>query len=575
MRSRLAALSAMGAMLVCLSARGADELLKHVPQSALGFVAINNLAQTDGKLQALGMQVGLPLPSPLMLVKAQIGVREGIDDNRSAALVVFPGADADAAPRPAILIPVTDYGKFIAQLKAEDATGAITTIEAFGNKSLARQAGDYAVLVENSGRELLEKEFAPGAALAELTDWPAWIGDQDLAAVVTRNGVKLLAELAHHGLALLKETMTSQMSQLSEQQSKQLVAGLDLYDKLIALMDHDVATLGLGLHRGDDGTLRLAKRFALLPDSGVTKWLAKTTVTPVDFTKQLPQMPYMLAGSGSFSPQARDAVIGWSLAMMRASAEMYQVTPEQLDFIERQSRKLIAKFEGAGMMLGVVPPEKPLYAGLVGVMKTADAAEMVREYQAYLKRYNEMFKDSKGMLRPIAIEEFSIDGAPALEMSMDYTQMVAASGGNAEQSRAVMEKMFGPGGTVKSYLAAAGKEYVVFAYIDKSLVERSVRLIAKGAGPKLGDDERLAATRRLLPPQAPVTAYVSVPGVLEFIRAMAAGVGQAPAPIPDFPATPPLGFALTTAPRVVEVQMVIPAEVIKAGAELAQKLRGR
>ena len=61
-----------------VAAPAAEEILKLVPDSALGFVVINRPAAVDAKLQALGRQMQLPVPSLLAMLKATIRHSRGV-----------------------------------------------------------------------------------------------------------------------------------------------------------------------------------------------------------------------------------------------------------------------------------------------------------------------------------------------------------------------------------------------------------------------------------------------------------------------------------------------------------------
>ena len=100
-------------------ASAAEDILKLVPESAWGFVVVNQPAAADAKLQALARQVQLPLPSPLTLLKQRFNVREGLDENGTMAMVVLPPEGDAPAPSELLLIPVSDYGKFLQQLQCK------------------------------------------------------------------------------------------------------------------------------------------------------------------------------------------------------------------------------------------------------------------------------------------------------------------------------------------------------------------------------------------------------------------------------------------------------------------------
>jgi hypothetical protein len=133
--------------------------------------------------------------------------------------------------------------------------------------------------------------------------------------------------------------------------------------------------------------------------------------------------------------------------------------------------------------------------------------------------------------------------------------------------------MFGPGGKVVYWLAAADGHTTVFGY-GKQSVKEAIDAIKQGR-PGLWQDADLAKTAALLPPGAPLVGYLSPKGTLEFVKRMVVMAVPPGAKSPeypkllaflDFPATPPIGLAITTAPGELQTHMVVPVEVFKAAA---------
>ena len=92
----LAGLAAMAGM--AGQARAEDDILKLVPEQALGFVVVNRPAAADAKLQQLGQQMKLPIPSLLAKLQGPNGIRKGLDKNRPIALLVLPPKNDQGLP---------------------------------------------------------------------------------------------------------------------------------------------------------------------------------------------------------------------------------------------------------------------------------------------------------------------------------------------------------------------------------------------------------------------------------------------------------------------------------------------
>ena len=99
-------------LLWALPAPAAEDILKLVPESALGFVVLNRPADLDAKLQSLAGKLQLPPLSPLAMLKMQCKIQEGLDEHGTVGLIVLPPKGDYALPIAFLLLPVTDYKKF-------------------------------------------------------------------------------------------------------------------------------------------------------------------------------------------------------------------------------------------------------------------------------------------------------------------------------------------------------------------------------------------------------------------------------------------------------------------------------
>ena len=109
------------------------------------------------------------------------------------------------------------------------------------------------------------------------------------------------------------------------------------------------------------------------------------------------------------------------------------------------------------------------------------------------------------------------------------------------------------------------------SYTSQDALPAAIKLLKSG-GARLADDKKLAQTARLLPPTACATGFVSLKGVSEMTRWMFSSMGEAtghpvPLVLPKLPDMPPLGLAAWTTPGNLEVQLVVPSEVIKGVAD--------
>ena len=235
------------------SVRAGVDVLRLVPGSASGVLVINRLAATDAKLQAAGREMQLPLPSPLAMLKQFSNIREGVDETGSIALITLPPEMKDAMPTPILLIPVMDYGKFLAQLNPEEAAAPISKVRVMNAPALVRNIAGYAALTDADHRPVLENLKLADAVPGVVAPWRDWLAGNDAAVVILRPGIEQISSQAQERIQAAKKSMAKGPEQV------RAVAGvMDVYTKLFQVAEREVAALGLGLQLDKQNALRLA-----------------------------------------------------------------------------------------------------------------------------------------------------------------------------------------------------------------------------------------------------------------------------------------------------------------------------
>ena len=160
-------------LLTCIAAlagaagqvRADDDVLKLVPDMALGFAIVNRPEAADAKLQALGQQMKLPIPSALAKLGGPGGIgpggiQEGLDKKRPIAVLVLPPKEGMPIPTVILLVPVTDYAKFVGQFKPGETEAGVSKIALFGSPALTRSIGSYAALTSEEVPRCAERPQA-------------------------------------------------------------------------------------------------------------------------------------------------------------------------------------------------------------------------------------------------------------------------------------------------------------------------------------------------------------------------------------------------------------------------------
>ncbi len=147
-----------------LSAETPKEMLRRVPGDAAAAVVVPDLQRLDRASTELAKKLGMSqVRHPSRRIKALVGMSEGIDDGRGAALVVRGIGMRAGDFRLSFLLPVADYKAFLGNFqKRKELDGKITGVSLpteAGERGFVKRTGEYAFLGEK--REAVEA-YTPG-----------------------------------------------------------------------------------------------------------------------------------------------------------------------------------------------------------------------------------------------------------------------------------------------------------------------------------------------------------------------------------------------------------------------------
>ncbi len=571
---RRLALIALGstflALAVAIPARAADDILKLVPDGALGLVAVRCPADADAKLQELGRRMQLPIPSLLAKFKEEAGIREGLDEKGTAAVIVLPPAGGDLLPTPILLVSVTDYRKFLAQFNSDETAAGLTKIDVKNVSMWVRDIGGYAALTDVTHKEALAELKLSKEVPEALTPWGATLAEKDVAVIILQPGIKLLSARVQTGIQMIK-AMTAQAGE----QGKQAAAMFDIYVKIFQAAEKQLSAVGFGTRLDREGVLHVTKRARFVAGGSWARLAAQIQPAKENLLAGLPAAPFVVAGGATIPEGVWEPLMAWSLGMMKDMHNFYGLTEEQINEFPKSSLAAMKRIHSLSMVLGVGPSGAPLYSKLVAVMRVDHSDAFMADEEKLMKEYGQFIKNAHSpILQPIEVEKCEIDGAAGLQFTQKVPQMPTAQ--QTAQVSKMMEVFFGPGGKITGWVVPADEHTVVAGYVNKDFVRSTLQAIKQGS-PGLGGDVDVSKTAALLPADAPCIGFWSPQGTVDFVKQIVPTFlpgGNAQFQIPEFDKTPPIGFAVTSAPNEMEGQMVVPAEVFKAIGQYVGKVKG-
>jgi tetratricopeptide (TPR) repeat protein len=547
-----------------------EEILKLVPDGASGFLVINRPAAADAKILALGREMQLPVPSLLAMLKIQFGIPEGLDENGTIAVITLPPDQDGAIPTVIALVPVTDYGKFIQQLKPENAKEDVAKIEIMRTPAWVRNIGGYAALTDIAHKDILEKTLKVSKeAPAGLAPWREWLAANDVAGVILQPGIKRVSARAQEAIRNMKLSLAQ-----AGDQAKAAAAAFDIYASIFQAAEKEVSACGFGLQLDQQNTLRITSRSALVSGGQWARLITQKSPAGENLLKGLPDEPFVAAGGGVVSEAMFDGLMKFSFNIMKSMPDLYGLSEEQVNKMSETSSQYFKGIRGASFMLGVSQSTEPIYSKFIGVMRVDNSQAFMANYEKYLQQYGELIKDAHSpILQPMTVEKSEIGGVAGLQITMNVPQ--PPGGAQMPQQAHMMEILLGPGGKITTWLAPVDEHNIVMGYVSKEHLQQAMVAIKQGK-PDLASDAGVLKTAALLPPDAILIGYLSPQGTIDFIKRMSSAIMppemKLEAKIPEFPKTPPLGFAVTTAHDELQTCLIVPAEVLLAVPKYIEKI---
>lgn len=571
-RFALTALPILGILLAAAQfSAAADDYLKLVPDSAWGFVAVNRFADVNEKAQSLFEEMQLPKSNWLELFKHDSGIQEGMDEKGTIVFLVLAPENGTPVPTLVILIPVSDYAKFLASLNPKSETEEVTEVNFFKKNSLSRRLGNYAALAELSSRKTLESLKVADEVPAALKPWVEWDATQDAAGVIFQPGIKEASSKAQMWINMMKMVLGQ-----TGEQGKRAAAAFGMYEKLCQKIEKEVSSAGVGLQLDGEKTLRITKRALLNADGSWAKALAQVPTAKGELLKGLPADPIVAAGGVAVSDAMIDQMMKSSLDLMKSMPDFYGLNDDQ---IAKISDLAMAKFKGIrsiSMFMGVGESGDPIYANMLAIVRVDNATAFIDSYEKYFQQYNDVIRGSKSeVMQPVEVERTEIAGKSALQCKTKMPEPPA--GQKPPNYDKLMEALIGPGDSLVFWIAPADEHTVVIGQVDKKLLEQAIALIGQNK-PGLESDAGVKKTAAMLPADAPVAFYVSPQGTVEFFKRLlpAAIPPQVPFNVnfPDFPQTSPLGISMKAAPNELQATLVVPADVLKGIGQYIRFIKG-
>jgi hypothetical protein len=331
-----------------------------------------------------------------------------------------------------------------------------------------------------------------------------------------------------------------------------------------------------GIRCDKQGAIRVIGRARLAPGGKVSKAVAELPPVNENLLSGVPGGPFVWAMAGIGIPGVMDSYVNLYGELMKSMKAVSGVSGDDMSKLMKESLESARHIHSVSFAWKQGRRSDPIYSNMYATMKVDDSAQILAMQEKCVERFNKLVKDGKQpAIKSMEAKRLQVAGKPAVQMetTMDFS---GAPGG--EQSRAMLDMMFGVGNKMLVYNVAADEHTVVMGIgVPQERMAAALDVLAQ---PKksLAEDADLSATLAMLPEKSQWVMFLSPRGMMQLnTRITAAAMKGMPGAegftLPAFPKSPPIGFAVKAASDELRAEIAVPAPLVEAAGGYVQDMQ--
>jgi len=543
----------------------ANDALQRIPENALGFAVVRNLAETSGKVDQLLQPFDVTFPSPLTLAKVVTGLDEGLDLSGQLVIAVLPGAGPQADLEPMVLLPVLNYAEFATSINA-DTSGEICRITLLGEDVLVAQDGPYAMLMNvehhQTMQELVAFQAEPVTALTPLT---AWLPDKDIALVLMPSGVE---QISHWKMKRSRRFGLGNEFGRSRFMFSELLSPVwRPATRRWFLSNIDIAAIGITVDSLSN--VRLSQQLILKANSPFAQ-IAPQELQPQVAKLGLSQSPFVFTAGGSVAPGwGKQLATYWRKVEQEQIAEngLENIPPELWEKEEQAFRFLLEDIRSCSVMMLPGTQGEPLLGNFFGIATVPDVAKYFESLPAVVDTWNEITELSTSEdklvveLNPLKLTGETGTEKAGYEFVVDIASNVRDP--NVPLLNFMYESALGPAGKLRVQLVGVDQTTFVFGLATRRQLAELLK-VAPLDESTVPQSPTAQATVKLLQPSAQWKMLISPHGCRGWASRVAnellALLTNQEIEIPPISDSPAIGMTVNWIDRQWECEVLCPAE---------------
>ena len=451
-------------------------------------------------------------------------------------------------------LSTADYSQFLTSIGGQKSDDAIVTAEVNNRTMLVAKKGRFALLAGEKHRAALQHVLDAESSLAELASpLESRLSSPDLYVIVTSDGIRFAKQAVLQGIDMLKQQIA-----LQAPGNENAVAGLAIYEKLLKRIDKDFASAMFGLELADDGSVKFSKSGVYTSDGDWKKYSTDVPALSGKLLATLPDGPFVFAAAGVLPKQLGEYMMSWSMEAMKMYLPGTDLSDDDIKELVAVGQQIMVGVDGMSMTFGAAADGEPVYAETGFVLQVQDSAAFLQSYAKTIERMNEVMQRTKNPAFTYKVTRREFDGHSGLAIEADMSGFLQSQA--IPQTEQAMEAMFGTEGKLNIFMAAAGKNAVVGQYISEERLLTRIKRVATAGSAEV--DSPVMRTLKMLPENAQGYGFWSLSGTFQMVQSIAGATSGVGLPIPEIPQSLPAGFAVSMSEERIDVDAVLPRELI-------------
>ncbi len=219
----------------------------------------------------------------------------------------------------------------------------------------------------------------------------------------------------------------------------------------------------------------------------------------------------------------------------------------------------------------------PIVSNIFGVLNVDDAKQYLKSARQANEMWNDLLSESAldfADKMKYGFEDINVAGKAALRITSDVAN--AGADERVPMLAPLYQSLFSEDGKFRLDFVAVDDAMIVIGVAAESRITKAIEQVVAGEM-GLVDSPSVQTTAKMLEPGAPWQAIVSPQGAVAWVARVVEHVfgpmagGAGPVQIPEYPASPPVGFSANLTGNQFHAEMVWPVETLESLAAYIKK----